>query len=179
MVALDFDGYALGGLSVGEPRPQTWHVASMTAPLLPADRPRYFMGAGTPEDLVRLAGAGIDLFDCVMPTRHARNGTLFTAAGPLVIRHAAYAGDARPLDDTCECYTCRHFSRAYLRHLVAAREPLAVTLNTIHNLTHYQRLMREMRAAIARDAFEAFAAGVLATGRPLAGDQQGAMPCLG
>lgn len=160
-VALDFDGYALGGLSVGEPRPETWSVAAATAPWLPADRPRYFMGAGTPEDLIRLAGSGIDLFDCVMPSRHARNGTIFTSAGTVVIRHARYVGDEAPLDPACDCYTCTHFSRAYLRHLIMAREPLAVTLNTLHNVTYYQRLMRDLRAAIAADAFSEFVASRL------------------
>jgi queuine tRNA-ribosyltransferase len=163
-VALGFDGYAIGGLSVGEPRPETWAVAAATARLLPADRPRYFMGAGTPTDLVQLARAGIDLFDCVLPTRHARNGTLFTSTGPLVVRHACYAADPRPPDAQCECYTCRHFSRAYLRHLVMAREPLAVTLNTMHNVAYYQTLMCDLRAAIAADALEAFARKV--TGAP-------------
>ncbi len=151
IVDIGFDGYALGGLSVGERREDTWAVAAATAPLLPADRPRYFMGAGTPEDLVRLVGSGIDLFDCVLPTRHARNGMLFTSAGPVVIRNARYTDDARPLDEQCHCYTCANFSRAYLRHLVMAREPLAVTLNTLHNVTYYQTLMRAMRAAIANE----------------------------
>lgn len=160
-VALGFDGYALGGLSVGEPRDVTWAVAAATAPLLPAGQPRYFMGTGTPEDLVRLVAAGFDLFDCVLPTRHARNGTLFTSTGPLVLRNARYAADGAPPDERCACYTCAHFSRAYLRHLSMAREPLAVTLNTMHNVTYYQRLMRDMRAAIAADAFGAFAAARL------------------
>jgi queuine tRNA-ribosyltransferase len=160
-VALEFDGYALGGLSVGEPRPATWDVAAATAPLLPDDRPRYFMGTGTPEDLARLVGAGIDLFDCVLPTRHARNGTLFTSTGTLVLRHACYTDDPRPADERCACYTCSHFSRAYLRHLHMAREPLAVTLNTMHNVTYYQRLMQEMRTAIEADTFRTFAVGVV------------------
>lgn len=163
MVGMGFDGYALGGLSVGEARPDTWRVAAATTPHLPSDRPRYFMGAGTPADLVQLVGAGIDLFDCVLPTRLARNGTLFTSTGPLVIRHARYVNDAAPLDPACECYTCRTFSRAYLRHLVMAREPLAVTLNTLHNVTYYQRLMERIRTAIASDRFAAFAAEALPT----------------
>ena len=161
MVGIGFDGYALGGLSVGEPRADTWQVAATTAPHLPADKPRYFMGAGTPVDLVHLVGAGIDLFDCVLPTRMARNGTLFTSRGPVVIRHACHTDDPRPLDEACDCYTCRHFSRAYLRHLVMAREPLAVTLNTLHNVTYYQRLMAQMRTAIASDTFAVFAATML------------------
>jgi queuine tRNA-ribosyltransferase len=158
MVGLGFDGYAIGGLSVGEPRPDTWRVAAETTPQLPVDQPRYFMGAGTPTDLVRLVDAGVDLFDCVLPTRLARNGTLFTSQGSMVIRHARHVADPRPLDEACECYTCRHFSRAYLRHLFMAREPLAVTLNTLHNVTYYQSLMRRMRDAIASDTFAAFAA---------------------
>lgn len=170
MVALGFDGYALGGLSVGEPRPDTWRVAAATTPFLPADQPRYFMGAGTPTDLVRLVSAGVDLFDCVLPTRLARNGTLFTSHGPLVIRHARHVADPRPVDEDCECYTCRHFSRAYLRHLLMAREPLAVTLNTLHNVTYYQSLMRRMRDAIATDAFAAFAASPEWTTQPAAED---------
>jgi queuine tRNA-ribosyltransferase len=174
MMALGFDGYAIGGLSVGEPRAQTWAVATATARLLPPDRPRYFMGTGTPEDLVRLVGAGIDLFDCVVPTRHARNGTLFTSAGTVVIRHARYVDDARPLDPSCACYTCTGFSRAYLRHLMMAREPLAVVLNTVHNVTFYQALMRDMRAAIAADAFATFATGVLR--RTSSGQEEG-VPC--
>jgi queuine tRNA-ribosyltransferase len=163
MVSLGFDGYALGGLSVGEPRADTWRVAAATAPHLPRDQPRYFMGAGTPADLVRLVGAGIDLFDCVLPTRLARNGTLFTSQGPLVIRHACHAADPRPLDDACECYTCSRFSRAYLRHLLMAREPLAVTLNTLHNVTYYENLMARMRAAIVTNSFAAFAKATLLT----------------
>jgi queuine tRNA-ribosyltransferase len=157
MVALGFDGYALGGLSVGEPRPDTWRVAAATAPHLPRHQPRYFMGAGTPRDLVQLVGAGIDLFDCVLPTRLARNGTLFTSQGPLVIRHACHVADPRPLDEHCGCYTCTNFSRAYIRHLLMAREPLAVTLNTLHNVTFYENLMARMRDAIVSDTFAAFA----------------------
>jgi queuine tRNA-ribosyltransferase len=161
MVGLGFDGYALGGLSVGEPRPETYRVAAATTPHLPREQPRYFMGAGTPADLVHLVGAGIDLFDCVLPTRLARNGTLFTSRGPVVIRHACNVADPAPVDEACACYTCRHFSRAYLRHLLMAREPLAVTLNTLHNVTYYETLMARMRAAIATNAFAALAASVL------------------
>jgi queuine tRNA-ribosyltransferase len=164
MVAIGFDGYALGGLSVGEPRPDTWRVAAAMAPQLPRHQPRYFMGAGTPTDLLHLVRAGVDLFDCVLPTRMARNGTLFTSTGTLVIRHARHADDARPLDEACTCYTCTHFSRAYLRHLVMAREPLAVTLNTLHNLTYYETLMARIRDAIVADRFMAFANALLATG---------------
>jgi queuine tRNA-ribosyltransferase len=175
MLGLGFDGYALGGLSVGEPRHQTWAVAGVVAARLPANRPRYFMGTGTPEDLVRLVDVGIDLFDCVLPTRHARNGTLFTSAGPLVLRHACHSADGRPPDEQCSCYTCRRFSRAYLRHLLMAREPLAVTLNTLHNVSYYQTLMRELREALATSTFATFAAGVLQAASPAEGE--GAMQC--
>jgi len=157
MVELGFDGYALGGLSVGEPRPDTWRVAAATTPHLPRDQPRYFMGAGTPEDLIQLVGAGVDLFDCVLPTRLARNGTLITSQGPLVIRNACHVADLRPLDEQCACYTCTHFTRSYLRHLLIAREPLAVTLNTLHNVTYYENIMAQIREAITSDGFSAFA----------------------
>lgn len=163
IVDIGFDGYALGGLSVGEPRPDTWRVASATAPHLPRNQPRYFMGAGTPRDIIELVGGGIDLFDCVLPTRLARNGTLFTSQGPVVIRHAAHVADPRPLDPECGCYTCTHFSRAYLRHLVMAREPLAVTLNTLHNVTYYQNLMARIREAITNDRFADLASTVTTT----------------
>jgi queuine tRNA-ribosyltransferase len=160
--AMDFDGYAIGGLSVGEPRPETRAVAAATAAQLPHDRPRYFMGAGTPTDLVDLAATGIDLFDCVLPTRHARNGTLFTSGGTVAIRNACYRDDPRPLDPECSCPTCAQFSRAYLRHLAMAREPLAVTLNTMHNVTYYQRLMQRIREAIASDDLAAVRVAVAA-----------------
>lgn len=163
MIDIGFDGYALGGLSVGEPRPDTWRVAAATAPHLPRHQPRYFMGAGTPRDILELVGGGIDLFDCVLPTRLARNGTLFTSRGPLVIRHAVHVADVRPLDPECTCYTCTHFSRAYLRHLVMAREPLAVTLNTLHNVTYYQNLMARIREAISNDRFAELAATISTT----------------
>ncbi len=163
MIDIGFDGYALGGLSVGEPRPDTWRVAAATAPHLPRHQPRYFMGAGTPRDILELVGGGIHLFDCVLPTRLARNGTLFTSRGPLVIRHAVHVADVRPLDPECTCYTCTHFSRAYLRHLVMAREPLAVTLNTLHNVTYYQNLMARIREAISNDRFAELAATISTT----------------
>ena len=150
IVALGFPGYALGGFSVGEEPQAMWEGVGRAAPLLPPDKPRYLMGVGTPEDLLRCAAAGIDLFDCVLPTRVARNGLLFTRKGRLQIKAARYARDPGPADPDCGCYTCRNFSRAYLRHLFAAQELLAFRLNSIHNLTFYLDLMRELRAAIER-----------------------------
>ena len=150
IAALDFPGNALGGFSVGEEPQAMWSGVEHAAPLLPADKPRYLMGVGTPEDLLRCALAGIDLFDCVLPTRVARNGLLFTRRGRLQIKAARYAKDARPADENCRCYTCRTFSRAYLRHLYAAQELLAFRLNSIHNLTFYADLMADLRAALER-----------------------------
>jgi queuine tRNA-ribosyltransferase len=158
LTALGFDGYAVGGLSVGEPPPETARVAAATVRLLPADRPRYLMGVGTPGDLLRFAAMGYDLFDCVLPTRNGRNGTLFTRHGKLMIRNAAHARDARSIEDGCPCYTCRHFSRGALRHLVLAREMLGAHLATLHNLHFYLHLMREIRAALAEGTFPARAA---------------------
>jgi queuine tRNA-ribosyltransferase len=154
--AIGFDGYAIGGLSVGEPKEDMARILAHTAPRLPAGRPRYLMGVGTPEDLVDAVSAGIDMFDCVMPTRNARNGWLFTRFGDLKIRNARHRADTAPLDGTCGCYTCRHFSRAYLHHLHRANEILGARLNTIHNLHFYQALMRGMREAIAAGTFAAF-----------------------
>jgi len=164
---LDFPGNALGGFSVGEQPQAMWEGVSRSAPLLPAGKPRYLMGVGTPEDLLRCAAAGIDLFDCVLPTRVARNGLLFTRRGRLQIKAARYARDKGPADPGCACYTCRTFSRAYLRHLFAAQELLAFRLNSIHNLTFYLDLMKDLRAAIERGEtrsyvdrmLESFAAG--------------------
>jgi queuine tRNA-ribosyltransferase len=155
--ATGFDGYAIGGLSVGEPKEDMLRVLAHTAPRLPADQPRYLMGVGTPEDLVAAVGAGVDMFDCVMPTRNARNGWLFTRFGDVKIRNSAHRDDASPLDATCACYACRNFTRAYLHHLQRTNEILGARLNTIHNLFYYQTLMREMREAIEADAFAAFA----------------------
>jgi queuine tRNA-ribosyltransferase len=148
LVAIGFDGYAIGGLSVGEPKKDRNRVLAHSAPQLPADKPRYLMGMGTPEDIVEAVQAGIDLFDCVLPTRNARNGWLFTRRGDVRIRNARWRDDARPLDETCGCYACRHFTRAYLHHLQKANEILGARLNTIHNLYYYLELMRELRAAI-------------------------------
>ncbi len=151
-----FNGYAVGGLSVGEPIPQMYELAAFCAERLPKEKPRYLMGVGTPEDLVTCVSAGIDMFDCVMPTRNARNGTLFTSFGRLSIKQTRFRRDERPIDDSCGCYTCRFYSRAYLRHLFAAREVLGAVLNTIHNLAYYVGLMADMRGAIAAGRFAAW-----------------------
>jgi queuine tRNA-ribosyltransferase len=161
IVELDFPGYALGGFSVGEAPQAMWEGVARAAPLLPADKPRYLMGVGTPEDLLRCASAGIDLFDCVLPTRVARNGLLFTRRGRLQIKAARYAKDPGPADPECGCYTCRTFSRAYLRHLFAAQELLAFRLNSIHNLTFYLDLMRGLRDAIERRQAAAYVSRML------------------
>lgn len=153
LVSLGFDGYAIGSLSVGESKEQMWEVMRWLAPLLPETSPRYVMGVGTPEDLVEGVHAGVDMFDCVMPTRNGRNGMLFTSRGPVRIKNSAYAEDRRPLDPDCGCYTCQHFSRAYLHHLFVSRELLSYRLNTIHNLRFYLDLMAGMRAAIAAGCF--------------------------
>jgi queuine tRNA-ribosyltransferase len=154
---IDFDGFAIGGLSVGEPKEDMRRVLAHTAPKLPADKPRYLMGVGTPEDLVASVAEGVDMFDCVMPTRNARNGWLFTRHGDIKIRNARYKDDTRPLDETCACHTCRNFSRGYLHHLQRINEMLGARLNTLHNLYYYQELMREMRTAIEAGDFPAFA----------------------
>ena len=148
LVEIGFDGYALGGLAVGETGEERLGILDAMADRLPAGAPRYLMGVGTPEDMVQAVLRGIDMFDCVMPTRHARNGWLFTRTGNLKIRNAVHAGDTAPLDDQCACYTCRHYSRAYLRHLFRCNEILGHRLNTIHNLHYYLSLMRGMRDAI-------------------------------
>ncbi len=147
--AIGFDGMAIGGLSVGEPKDDMGRILAHTAPRLPAGKPRYLMGVGTPEDLVQAVQAGIDMFDCVMPTRNARNGHLFTRYGDIKIKNARHRADTGPLDPSCTCYTCTRFSRAYLHHLFRAGEILGSMLNTIHNLHYYQALMAELRAGIA------------------------------
>jgi queuine tRNA-ribosyltransferase len=156
---LGFEGYAVGGLAVGESAEERIAVLEHTTRLLPADRPRYLMGVGRPEDIVAAVERGIDLFDCVMPTRHARNGHLFTSSGVVNIRNSAYREDTRPLDAACACYTCLHYSRAYLRHLDQAGEILASRLNTIHNLFFYLRLMADLRTAIEQGRLTEFARG--------------------
>jgi queuine tRNA-ribosyltransferase len=153
---IGFDGYAVGGLSVGEPAEDRWRVLDDLADRLPRDRPRYLMGVGTPEDIVEGVRRGIDMFDCVMPTRNARNGHLFTHDGVVRIRNAAHTADTGPLDPDCDCYTCRNYSRAYLRHLFRCNEILGARLNTIHNLAYYQGLVRDIRAAVERGAFAGF-----------------------
>ena len=157
---IGFHGYAIGGLSVGEPKPEMLRVLRHTAPRLPADKPRYLMGVGTPEDLLDGIEAGIDMFDCVMPTRNARNGWLFTTQGDVKIRNSRYRDDDRPLDLRCACYTCRNFSRAYLHHLQRVNEILGARLNTIHNLHFYLDLMQRARDALDAGHFSAFAAEV-------------------
>ncbi len=159
---IGFDGYAIGGLSVGEPKADMERILSHTAPRLPEDRPRYLMGVGTPEDLVYAVGKGIDMFDCVMPTRNARHGVLFTRHGDLRIKNAKYRSDLGPIDETCDCYTCRHFSRGYLHHLFRTGETLAGRLNSIHNLHYYQTLMRELREAIEQGRLAAHIAAFTA-----------------
>ncbi|MGH8618217.1 MAG: tRNA guanosine(34) transglycosylase Tgt [Burkholderiales bacterium] len=145
---IGFDGYAIGGLSVGEPKADMLRILRHTAPQLPADRPRYLMGVGTPEDLVDAVAAGVDMFDCVLPTRNARNGWLYTRFGTVKLRNSRYRDDTGPVDPACGCYTCTHFTRAYLHHLQRANEILGARLNTLHNLHYYLELMRALRVAI-------------------------------
>jgi len=154
---IGFDGYAIGGLSVGEPKDEMLAVLEHTAPRLPADRPRYLMGVGTPEDIVAGVAAGVDMFDCVLPTRNARNGHLFTRYGDVRIRNATHRTDTRPLDAGCACYTCAHFTRAYLHHLQRVNEILGARLNTIHNLHYYLWLAAGMREAVTTGRFDAWA----------------------
>ncbi len=156
LASIGFDGYAIGGLAVGEPKEERERVLEALEPHLPANRPRYLMGVGTPEDLVEAVRRGVDMFDCVMPTRHARNGHLFTTNGVVKIRNAKYEADTSPLDEHCGCYTCRNYTRSYLRHLDRCGEILAARLGTIHNLYYYLHLMQEMRDAIEAHRFEAF-----------------------
>jgi queuine tRNA-ribosyltransferase len=156
LVAMDFDGYALGGLSVGEDRQTRERVIRESIAFLPERRPVYLMGVGKPEDILEAVVLGVDMFDCVMPTRNARNGTLFTSRGKLVIKNACCADDERPIDENCECYTCSHYSRAYLRHLFMAKELLAYRLNSIHNISYYMRLMADIRQSIREGRFDFF-----------------------
>jgi queuine tRNA-ribosyltransferase len=163
LTEIGFDGYALGGLSVGESEPERLHVLDGVAGRMPADRPRYLMGVGTPRDLVQAVARGLDMFDCVMPTRNARNGHLFTSEGVVRLRNARYRTDPAPLDPACDCPACKGYSRAYLHHLDKCNEMLGPRLNTIHNLHYYQRLMRRMREAIEAGTFESWSRGFLAS----------------
>lgn len=156
MVDLEFPGYALGGLSVGEPKPLMYEILDSITPLLPANKPKYLMGVGAPESIIEGVLRGIDMFDCVLPTRNGRNGCLFTRNGKISITNTKYREDLRPLDEDCNCYTCQNFSRAYLRHLYSSREMLGPILGTIHNLYFMNRLMEEIREAISRDQMENF-----------------------
>ncbi len=165
LLEIGFDGYAVGGLSVGEPAAERSRILAHTVPRLPARQPRYLMGMGTPEDIVEAVSAGVDMLDCVLPTRNARNGWLFTRWGDVKIRNARYRDDTAPLDDHCACYTCRRFTRAYLHHLQKANEILGARLNTLHNLHYYQELMRELRDAIAAGRLAEVSARILADRR--------------
>jgi queuine tRNA-ribosyltransferase len=156
LIPLDFNGYALGGVSVGEPKEIMYKITDSITPLLPADKPRYLMGVGTPEDIVFAVSCGIDMFDCVIPTRCARHGLLFTNEKNIVIKNARWREDNNPIEQTCDCYTCRNYSRAYLRHLYVAGEILAMVLNTIHNVRYYMRLMEQIRTALKEGRFLEF-----------------------
>ena len=157
LIETGFDGYAVGGLAVGEPKDVREQVLGESLPFLPADAPRYLMGVGKPADIIEAVRLGVDMFDCVMPTRNARNDTIFTSAGVLKLRNARYRQDTRPLDEMCDCYTCQHFSRAYLYHLSKCGEILGARLNSIHNVRFYLRLMENIRDAIERGKFDQFA----------------------
>lgn len=162
LVEIGFDGYAIGGLSVGEPKLEREQVLAALLPQMPVDKPRYLMGVGTPQDLLEAVAQGVDMFDCVLPTRNARNGHLFTRVGVVKIRNAVHREDRSPLDANCACYTCKNYSRAYLHHLDRCGEILAARLHTIHNLHFYQTLMREMREAIERGRFGEYQSETLA-----------------
>jgi queuine tRNA-ribosyltransferase len=164
LLELDLPGYAIGGVSVGEPPDSVSEVTGMTAEMLPREKPRYLMGVGRPVDIVRAVGAGVDMFDCVMPTRNARNGTLFTSAGKISIKRAEFRDDSRPLDENCPCEACSGYTRAYLRHLFVSGEIMAARLHSIHNLTYYLGLMRRIRAAIAEGRFESFSREYIGSG---------------
>ncbi len=154
---IGFDGYAIGGMSVGEPKEEMWEVLDVLLPQMPADKPRYLMGVGTPADLVQAVQYGVDMFDCVMPTRNARNAYLFSSKGLLKLRNSRYRDDLNPIDENCDCYTCKTFSRSYLHHMDKCKEMLGAQLNTIHNLHYYQKLMRDLRGAIEQGTLADFA----------------------
>jgi len=166
LTQIGFDGYAIGGLAVGEPKAERERVLEALEPHLPKSHPRYLMGVGTPEDLVEAVKRGVDMFDCVMPTRNARNGHLFTTTGVVRIRNSMHEKDTRPIDETCACYTCRNYSRAYLKHLDRCNEILGARLATIHNLHYYQQLMREIREAIQANKFDAYVSDFYAKRTP-------------
>lgn len=155
LVEIGFDGYAIGGLSVGEPNEVMYRMLDETVPELPPDKPRYLMGVGTPQDILEAVSRGVDMFDCVLPTRNARHGFLYTSNGVVRIRNEAYKADFSPLDPECQCYTCQNYTKAYLRHLYISGEPLALRLNTVHNVAYYQNLMKKIREAIEDNGFEA------------------------
>src|SRR5205814_2197912 len=171
LVALDFDGYAIGGVSVGEPEPELMRAVEMTEPFLPANQPRYAMGLGTPAQMVELVARGVDMFDCVLPTRVARNGTAFTRRGSISIKAGAYKADFRPIEEDCDCFACGHFSRAYLRHLLNVGEILGLRMLSVHNTRMYLRVMEEVRNAISNDTFaeyrREFAANYVPTAKVL------------
>ncbi|HOJ27306.1 MAG TPA: tRNA guanosine(34) transglycosylase Tgt, partial [Candidatus Saccharicenans sp.] len=161
LVALNFSGYALGGLGIGEPKSQLYETIEKADRLLPPDKPRYLMGMGYVEDILEAVERGVDFFDCVLPTRNARNGTLFTSQGRLSIKNKKYEADPRPIDENCSCYTCRNFSRAYLRHLYERGEISSAILNTIHNLYYYLDIFQKMRQAIESNLFQSFKKKIL------------------
>lgn len=156
LIEIDFDGFAIGGVSVGEPRNLIYNIVQLTAPLLPQDKPRYLMGVGLPQDIIQAVEQGVDMFDCVVPTRYGRNGTAFTSTGKMTVRNAPYIEDSGSLDSRCSCYTCQNFSRAYLRHLFNADEMLGPRLVSLHNVHFFLEMMRRMREAIRKDAFLGF-----------------------
>ncbi len=163
LVDIGFDGYAIGGLSVGEPNEVMYEMLDTTVPHLPKDKPRYLMGVGTPEDILEAVSRGIDMFDCVLPTRNARHGYLFTSTGIVRIKNEQYKEDFSPLDPNCDCYTCQNFTKAYLRHLFMANEILSIRLNTLHNIAFYLNLMSDIRKAIEEDRFDEFKSSFLAS----------------
>lgn len=156
LVKMDYDGYAVGGVSVGEPKNLIYNIVDLTVPLLPQEKPRYLMGVGLPEDIIEAIGQGIDMFDCVVPTRYGRNGSAFTSAGKLIVRNSPYAQDLRPLDEKCSCYACKNFSRAYLRHLFNTEEILGLRLVSLHNIHFFIELVRRAQEAISEDRFGEF-----------------------
>jgi queuine tRNA-ribosyltransferase len=173
LVALDFPGYAIGGLSVGEPKEIMYEILDLVVPRLPEDKPRYLMGVGSPDCLWEGVERGVDMFDCVLPTRIARNGTVFTQEGKVVVRNAAYARDFGPLDPQCDCYVCRNYTRAYIRHLIKANEVLGIRLTTYHNLYFMMRLLERIRAAISQDLFAAAKEEFFAHYKDQSGDEEG------